>query len=72
MQSRVKEGLAMFLRRGPRVLLAAANTGSGESGGIVERLRNRFATGKILRPDVADDVLRQPVEESKFRFPSPG
>lgn len=47
---------------------------SGEGGlrGFMHRVRERFSTGKLLRPDVEDDVLRKPVTESKFRFPSPG
>ncbi|KAI0567072.1 NADH:ubiquinone oxidoreductase subunit B14.5a [Gracilaria domingensis] len=35
-------------------------------------MQARVRTGKILRPDVEDDVLRKPVSESKFRYPSPG
>lgn len=68
----------MALRARSRMLLDAANKSetiiSGEGGlrGFVQRVRERFTTGKLLRPDVADDVLRKPVSESKFRYPSPG
>lgn len=68
----------MALRARGRVLLDAANKGetvlSGEGGlrGFMQRLRARVTTGKLLRPDVEEDVLRLPVTESKFRFPSPG
>lgn len=68
----------MALRTRGRILLNAAGKGesvlSGEGGlrGLMERIRERLSTGKLLRPDVEEDVLRRPVEESKFRFPSPG
>ncbi|PXF47489.1 hypothetical protein BWQ96_02633 [Gracilariopsis chorda] len=68
----------MALRSRTAVLLNAANKSesvmSAEGGlrAFVQRLRERLSTGKILRPDVQDDVLRQPVSESKFRYPSPG
>jgi len=68
----------MALRTRSRVLLDAAGKGesvmSGEGGlrGFVERVKERVTTGKLLRPDVEDDVLRKPVSESHFRFPSPG
>ena len=61
-----------------RILLQSANKSepilSGEGGlrGMMQRMRDRFGTGKLLRPDVEDDVLRKPVSESKFRYPSPG
>lgn len=60
------------------MLLKAAKNGdtvlTGEGGlrGFMQRLRERLSTGKLLRPDVEDDVLRIPVSEAKFRFPSPG
>lgn len=69
----------MALRARSRTLLAkAAKEGeivlSGEGGlrGFIERVRERLVTGKLLRPDVEEDVLRLPVEKSQFRFPSPG
>lgn len=68
----------MALRARGRVLLDAANKSesvlSGEGGlrGFMHRVQERITTGKLLRPDVEDDVLRKPVAESKFRFPSPG
>lgn len=68
----------MALRTRSRVLLEAAKksevVASGEGGlrGFMERVRERVATGKLLRPDVEDDILRMPVSESKFRYPSPG
>ncbi|CAN8070105.1 unnamed protein product [Agarophyton chilense] len=66
------------LRSRATPLLAAAGKAesalSGEGGlrGFVQRMQARVRTGKILRPDVEDDVLRKPVSESNFRFPSPG
>lgn len=68
----------MALRSRARALYDVAGKSetviSGEGGlrGFMQRVRQRLQTGKILRPDVADDVLRKPVEESKYRFPSPG
>ena len=46
--------------------------GKGGLRGFLERLSLRLSTGKLLRPDVSDDILRRPVEEERFRFPSPG
>jgi hypothetical protein len=40
--------------------------------GFFKDIKKRVTTGKLLRPDVADDILRLPVDEAKFRFPSPG
>lgn len=77
-QSSRPHHLTMALRARGRVLLDAANKGEtvliGEGGlrGFMHRVRERLATGKLLRPDVEDDVLRKPVGEAKFRFPSPG
>lgn len=62
---------AMALRTRARVLLDAAKNGSSAPG-ILENVRKRVTTGKLLRPDVSDDILRQPVDQAKFRFPSPG
>lgn len=68
----------MALRTRARVLLDAANKSesvmSGEGGlrGFIQRVQERLSTGKLLRPDVEDDVLRMPVSESNYRFPSPG
>ena len=69
----------MALRFYRRAFLAEAAKESesvlqGEGGfrGLMQRLRERFSTGKLLRPDVEEDVLRLPVEQSHFRFPSPG
>lgn len=47
---------------------------SGEGGlrGFMQRVRERLSTGKLLRPDLEEDVLRLPVAESKYRHPSPG
>lgn len=68
----------MALRARSHVLLQAASKPesviSGEGGfrGFLQRLGARLSTGKILRLDVADDILRKPVSESEFRYPSPG
>lgn len=68
----------MALRSRAKVFLDTASKQesviSGEGGlrGFMQRVRERFITGKILRPDVEDDPLRKPVSESGFRFPSPG
>lgn len=69
---------SMALRSGTRVLRAAAGKPysvlSGEGGlrGLAQRVRERLASGKIVRPDVEDDVLRLPVEQSQYRSPAPG
>lgn len=68
----------MALRTRAKIVLDTASKSesviSGEGGlrGLMHRVRERFATGKLLRPDVEDDPLRKPVSESGFRFPSPG
>lgn len=68
----------MALRSRARIALDVASKTegiiSGEGGlrGFMQRLKARLTTGKLLRPDVEDDVLRMPVSESHFRFPSPG
>lgn len=68
----------MALRSRGNMLLKAAKDGetvlSGEGGlrGFMHRVRERLSTGKLLRPDVEEDVLRIPVSESNYRFPSPG
>lgn len=56
-------------------LLAEAgkrDAASPAAPGLLQDIRKRVSTGKILRPDVEDDILRQPVETAKYRFPSPG
>jgi hypothetical protein len=67
----------MALRTRARVLLAAAGKDRGASGpektsSLFENVRKRVVTGKLLRPDVVDDTLRLPVDQTNFRFPSPG
>lgn len=56
-------------------LLADAGKGDAASAaapGLLQDIRKRVTTGKLLRPDVEDDILRQPVEKAKYRYPSPG
>lgn len=68
----------MAFRSSLRPLLNAAREGeplfSSKGGlrGFMERLKERLSTGKFVRPDVEDDVLRKPVDVSHFRSPSPG
>jgi hypothetical protein len=63
----------MALRTTARTLLAAAGKdGAAPAAGLLQDIRKRVTTGKLLRPDVADDVLRQPVDEAKYRSPAPG
>lgn len=67
----------MALRSRARILLDSAAKADGpifEGGlrGFMGRFRERFTTGKLLRPDVEDDILRKPVSEAAFRYPSPG
>lgn len=61
----------MFLRGTAVARAAAARPPSGVIG-FLASLKERLATGKLLRPDVADDVLRLPMEQSKYRTPAPG
>lgn len=53
-------------------LLSSAGTKSVPPPGVASSIRERLATGKLLRPDVADDILRKPVDEAKYRSPAPG
>lgn len=67
----------MALRSTARVLSSSGKPGGflvGEGGlrGLMQRVRERILTGKILRPDVEDDVLRLPVEQSGYRAAAPG
>lgn len=64
----------MALRVSARVLREAAGKsgGSAPAGGLLQDIRKRISTQKFLRPDVEDDILRQPVDQAKYRFPSPG
>mmetsp|Transcript_6165 Transcript_6165/g.13161 ORF Transcript_6165/g.13161 Transcript_6165/m.13161 type:complete len:138 (+) Transcript_6165:64-477(+) len=63
--------------RAGRVLRCAKEGGDGAaafSGGLrgwMERAKVILSTGKLLRQDVADDNLRVPVKDLKYRFPSP-
>lgn len=61
----------MALRGTAAVRAAAARPPSGVIG-FLASLKERLASGKLLRPDVADDVLRLPMEQSKYRTPAPG
>lgn len=58
--------------RGTAVARAAATRPPSGVIGFLASLKERLATGKLLRPDVADDVLRLPMEQSKYRTPAPG
>lgn len=64
----------MALRASARVLREAAGKSGGSvpGGGLLQDIRKRISTQKFLRPDVEDDILRQPVDQAKYRFPSPG
>jgi hypothetical protein len=53
-------------------VLRAAKKESVAPPSFLQSLRKRVTTGKLLRPDVEDDILRQPVDKSLYRFPSPG
>lgn len=67
----------MALRSVSRVLRDTAGKSesvlSGEGGlrGLMQRLGERLSSGKLLRADLEEDVLRLPVEKSQFRYPSP-
>lgn len=61
----------MALRTTARLNSAPLLSGEGGLRGLIQRITTRLSTGKILRPDVEDDVLRKPVSESQFRSPAP-
>ncbi|OSX70328.1 hypothetical protein BU14_0785s0005 [Porphyra umbilicalis] len=61
----------MALRASTMACAAASKPPTGLIG-VLASLKERLATGKLLRPDVADDVLRLPMEQSKYRTPAPG
>lgn len=41
--------------------------GEGGLRGLMQRVTERLSSGKLIRPDVADDMLRVPVEKSQYR-----